>query len=66
MKAFEQIPTDLFIQKDAHERMATKGEEELGFVQVEDPADYVLVNKETFQPGLQVDANTYQVTFIFK
>lgn len=66
MRDYVQIPTNLYVHKEAHDRMANEGAEEIGYVQVGDQENYVLIDKAAFQPGIQLDENSYQVTYIFK
>jgi hypothetical protein len=66
MRKFVMVPRDLFVKKADVYRMEHEGEEALGFMHVDNPDEYEIINRYAFQPAIKVDENTYKVTFIFK
>ena len=66
MRNFVSVPSDLYVLKSDVDQMENEGAEKKGYITVDDPNEYELINKHAFQPALQVDNNTYLVTLIFK
>lgn len=66
MRKYVMVPRDLFVKKDDVFRMEHEGEEALGFMHVDDPDEYELIDRHAFQPATKLNENTYAVTFIFK
>lgn len=68
MKTFIKVENDLYIHKDDIKKMK-KGHEGIGYVQLENTTDYVLVSKKALQPIKKEDVlstNKYSVVFIMK
>ena len=65
MRELVRVPIDLFVKKEDIARMES-GDEALGYIEVDQPKDYELIDKHSIQPAIQVDNNTFKVTFILK
>lgn len=68
MREFVSVPCDLYVLKADADLMENEGMEKQGYITV-DPNEidqYELINKHAFQPSIQLDSNTFLVTFIFK
>lgn len=60
-----RVPLDLYVTPADVLRMS-KGEEGIGYIEVSNTDAYKQISKHAFQPAIQLDNNTYKVTFILK
>lgn len=65
MRNFVTVPSNLYIHISDLNKL-DKGEDVNGYIEVNNPSEYELINKHAFQPAIKVNDNIYNVCYIFK
>lgn len=65
IREYTRVPIDLYVSPADIIRLEA-GDEVEAFIEVDNINSYVLVNKHALQPAIQVDDNTFKVTYIMK